>query len=63
VKVLSWYDNEWGFTREAVRVALKLLAAHQAPQLNSEDLEGCGAIPNTVIIAKTLRGPVKAGHI
>jgi glyceraldehyde 3-phosphate dehydrogenase len=24
VKVMSWYDNEWGFTSQMIREALKL---------------------------------------
>jgi len=24
VKVLAWYDNEWGYTNQMVRLALKL---------------------------------------
>jgi len=25
VKVMSWYDNEWGFTRQMIREALTVL--------------------------------------
>jgi glyceraldehyde 3-phosphate dehydrogenase len=25
VKVMTWYDNEWGFTNQMVRVAVQLL--------------------------------------
>jgi glyceraldehyde 3-phosphate dehydrogenase len=25
VKVMSWYDNEWGFTHQMVRQAKKML--------------------------------------
>jgi len=25
VKVLTWYDNEWGYTNQMVREALKLV--------------------------------------
>ncbi|MEH0421192.1 type I glyceraldehyde-3-phosphate dehydrogenase [Streptomyces sp. B21-083] len=31
VKVMSWYDNEWGFTHQMVREALSVLGAGQAP--------------------------------
>jgi len=31
VKVMSWYDNEWGFTRQMVREALSLLGLDTAP--------------------------------
>jgi glyceraldehyde 3-phosphate dehydrogenase len=25
VKVMSWYDNEWGFTNQMVQVAVEML--------------------------------------
>jgi glyceraldehyde 3-phosphate dehydrogenase len=28
VKVMSWYDNEWGYANQMVREALELSAAH-----------------------------------
>ena len=31
VKVMSWYDNEWGFTHQMVREALSLLGLDTAP--------------------------------
>jgi glyceraldehyde 3-phosphate dehydrogenase len=31
VKVMSWYDNEWGFTHQMVREALSLLSLNAAP--------------------------------
>jgi glyceraldehyde 3-phosphate dehydrogenase len=27
VKVMAWYDNEWGFTRQMIREARRLLGA------------------------------------
>jgi glyceraldehyde 3-phosphate dehydrogenase len=31
VKVMSWYDNEWGFTNQMIREAVRLV--HEAPDL------------------------------
>ncbi|GAA2886037.1 type I glyceraldehyde-3-phosphate dehydrogenase [Streptomyces mexicanus] len=31
VKVMSWYDNEWGFTHQMVREALSVLGVSHAP--------------------------------
>jgi glyceraldehyde 3-phosphate dehydrogenase len=28
VKVMSWYDNEWGFTHQMVREAKEMLGVH-----------------------------------
>jgi glyceraldehyde 3-phosphate dehydrogenase len=28
VKVMSWYDNEWGFTSQMIQVALQQLGVH-----------------------------------
>jgi glyceraldehyde-3-phosphate dehydrogenase/erythrose-4-phosphate dehydrogenase len=27
VKVMTWYDNEWGFTNQMVQVAVQLLGS------------------------------------
>jgi glyceraldehyde-3-phosphate dehydrogenase/erythrose-4-phosphate dehydrogenase len=29
--VMCWYDNEWGFTNQMVRVALQHLGLKEAP--------------------------------
>ncbi|PZH16007.1 type I glyceraldehyde-3-phosphate dehydrogenase [Streptomyces sp. NTH33] len=31
VKIMSWYDNEWGFTHQMVREALSVLGVSQSP--------------------------------
>jgi glyceraldehyde 3-phosphate dehydrogenase len=31
VKVMCWYDNEWGFTNQMVREALQDLGLKEAP--------------------------------
>ena len=28
VKVMSWYDNEWGFTSQMIQVAVRQLGLH-----------------------------------
>ncbi|WP_069813412.1 type I glyceraldehyde-3-phosphate dehydrogenase [Streptomyces sp. TP-A0874] len=30
LKIMSWYDNEWGFTQQMVREAVSVLGAHRA---------------------------------
>ena len=30
VKVMSWYDNEWGFTSQLIQVAVQQLGLHTA---------------------------------
>jgi len=34
VKVMSWYDNEWGYTSQMVRLALRMLG-HPVPELSA----------------------------
>jgi glyceraldehyde 3-phosphate dehydrogenase (phosphorylating) len=33
VKVMSWYDNEWGFTSQMIQVAVQQLGLHAAAQV------------------------------
>jgi glyceraldehyde 3-phosphate dehydrogenase len=33
VKVMSWYDNEWGFTSQMIQVALQQLGLHSAARV------------------------------
>jgi glyceraldehyde 3-phosphate dehydrogenase len=33
VKVMSWYDNEWGFTSQMIQVALQQLGLHAAARV------------------------------
>jgi glyceraldehyde 3-phosphate dehydrogenase len=33
VKVMSWYDNEWGFTNQMVQVAVQRLGPRHAQRV------------------------------
>jgi glyceraldehyde 3-phosphate dehydrogenase len=33
VKVMSWYDNEWGFTSQMIQVAVQQLGLHTAARV------------------------------
>jgi glyceraldehyde 3-phosphate dehydrogenase len=37
VKVLSWYDNEWGFTNQMVKQAVQIALANSAGMLNRQE--------------------------
>ena len=50
VKIMSWYDNEWGFSHQMVRTALdvlglngNLLKSSKEPVAGHDDTGGDGA--------------------
>jgi glyceraldehyde 3-phosphate dehydrogenase len=36
VKVMSWYDNEWGFTNQMVQVAVQQLSLEPSARIRAD---------------------------
>jgi glyceraldehyde 3-phosphate dehydrogenase len=44
VKVMAWYDNEWGFTQQMIREARSTLGVSAEPETSTTALPYSGTV-------------------